>query len=1082
MGRHAGPNQLPLDFTDSSAQRRRRAKDFAAAEQSTLFETAAIDIDVHLHSPTEAVAVLGGNPDITRNWLERIVGPVDMLKSRRVTFDVRHLAKLHDIRPPAKATLDAASLAVARAQWAHALGYRPLRVQRRRTRLIASSTRWPAGLNVADVPWTSVLAVMACGIEVEVDPDARNLLNEKAAASGQTIATASLGGNTAYIDTQQPQVLEGLGIPALAYAGGEGTGRYRLPLLCARPLLDEPTISVTPELATAIKRATGDIAPLDNPPGFPWNLYPFQARDAAKAMRILETSGGVLLAGDMGSGKALRPDATVFTPSGPTQIGTVTVGDQVLGRDGDAHTVTGVYRHDLLDMVRVRFSDNTTVDCCTDHLWAVSTDPTCPPEQTAVLSAGELADSNLHNDTGNPTWFIPIAEPLHFTPADPLLVPAAQLGTIIAAANRARGNDPAPSIPHRYLYGTVTERTDLLNSLIDPPPAGEPVQFVSRSAALVQDVAWLVRSLGGIAHTDTPPPAAPGPVAAGLHDDAPRYSCQLRLRTNDNTTKMGKAIVNVEPIGQHPGVCITVDADDSLYVTDHAVVTHNTTVGLSLVSHLETWPLLVVSPLAAFSTWARQLGEMGRTFYLASEPPKIAWERIKNEPFDAVVISYDRLHAFVELLETLPWGALLADELQRISSPGSQRSRALRTLAQAVPLRIGLSGTPISNTLGDVLPLGAFLVPGEWKPRASAKDLADLYPGDPVEAVAEHLSALMVRRRMEDTGVTLPEKTVERVLVALTPEQRRAIEDLQRQAEEEVEEGETNRMHVFAKLQRLRRIVACPSAAGVSGPNPKVQAAVQLAQEFNDMGRKSVLFCADRTSWRELGDACTAAGLKWTGIWGSSSVADRLAAEKQYHTDDDTRVFIGTLQSCAESLTLSPTGTAWITTSYLYNPSALAQAEARIYRLNQTNPTSMIYLHSTYPGGSLDDRMVEILETKRQLIAQVVDRRIHTDTTNVHYALGDLVYLLTGKRNERIDQQDADKKAAQARELKKKELAKATAHRRKYKTDTSVVHDDGSYATLLDNDIVDGDVLDTIDVTGEEFDDILEDEGDVDWG
>jgi hypothetical protein len=183
-------------------------------------------------------------------------------------------------------------------------------------------------------------------------------------------------------------------------------------------------------------------------------------------------------------------------------------------------------------------------------------------------------------------------------------------------------------------------------------------------------------------------------------------------------------------------------------------------------------------------------------------------------------------------------------------------------------------------------------------------------------------------------------------------------------------------------------------------------------------------------------------------------VAERLESERRYHADPEVKVFIGTIQSCAEALTLSPTGTAWITTSYVYNPSTLSQAEARIYRLNQTNDVDIIYLHAQVPGGSLDDRFVEILDTKRALISQVVDRREHVDVTQTHYSTNDLVWLLTGKRDERLEKLEADKKAAVAREQAKKQHAKATAHKRKYKNDASVFRDDGSVAVVLDDEAV----------------------------
>jgi hypothetical protein len=1136
--------QLPLDFESSVTQRTRREAFRQLTDQPTLFAAPILDVDISLHSPWEGLATMRGDVDAAHRWLERVVGPVEQLRGRRFLFPASALDRLLFVRPPTKVTLDAASLTVGRALWTRKLGYKPLLVRRHRQRLLASSPtgaeRWPQGLEVRDAPWTAIATLAHLGVPLDVqDAAAAALLAEKVGQTGAHIAEAGIAGSTIYISTTQPGVLEGLGLPALAYAGPVGSGSYRLPVLAAEPLLHETAIHLAPDARAAIKRLTGNPKPLEVPEPFPWTLYPFQARDAATGIRILEASGGVLFAGEMGSGKQLATSANVLTPRGKRRIGELQVGDEVLGSDGKPHRVTGVYPQGVRDMYRMHFTDGTYLDSGAEHLWSVHSAVQKDRGHPGLIkSTAELMAEPLRDSAGNLRRYIPlITAPLEMDIGLPRPVPPYTLGALlgdgsildstpelcdaegtvaaeIAAELEAFGfhglvlarydhksysikdTQQRPNrlsealkeigvhghrawekfVPDAYKYGPADVRIAVLQGLLDTDGSQCDtrsrcsIEFCSTSHQLMLDVQWLVESLGGTARIAKPRRTTfshKGEKREGR--TSWRMSIQLppwvtnpfRMERKRNLyqprTKYHptRGITAIEPAGQEEAVCISVDSPDKLYVTEHAIVTHNTTISLAVAHTLDIWPLLVAAPLSAFSTWARQLGEMGRTFYLASEPTKVAWQKLADEPLpDAVVISYDRLHAFVELLETLGFKGIIADELQKTSSPGSRRSRALRHLAQSLPLRIGLSGTPMSNYLTDLLPLGSFLVPGEWRPRATSKDLSDVYAGDPVEAVADHLGAMMVRRRMDDIGVTLPDKNVRRVYVQLTPEQRRALEALQQESEQEVAEGETDRMHVFAKLQKMRQIIACPSMAGVAGPNPKVQTAVRLAEEFAAMGKKSVLFCADRQTWKELGDGCREAGLGFVGVWGSSTVPERLEAERRFHNDDSVSVFIGTIQSCAEALTLSPTGKAWITTSYVYNPATLAQAEARIYRLNQDTAVDIIYLHAQVPNGSLDDRFVEILEAKRTLISQVVDRREHVDTTQVHYSTGDLVWMLTGKRDEKLDKLEADKKAAVKREQDKKRLAKATAHKRKYRDDADVWFDDGTTASIDDEQAV----------------------------
>ena len=120
------------------------------------------------------------------------------------------------------------------------------------------------------------------------------------------------------------------------------------------------------------------------------------------------------------------------------------------------------------------------------------------------------------------------------------------------------------------------------------------MQYTTTSAQLRDDVVWLVRSLGGVAYvrTRTAEGRAPGSAGGrpvGYHHDA--YVLDIRLpdgfppfrlrRKLDryNATEVGRPmrfIDSIEPVGDQETVCIQVAAEDSLYVTDDFIVTHNT--------------------------------------------------------------------------------------------------------------------------------------------------------------------------------------------------------------------------------------------------------------------------------------------------------------------------------------------------------------------------------------------------------------------------------------------------------------------------------------------------------------------------
>jgi phosphate starvation-inducible PhoH-like protein len=72
-------------------------------------------------------------------------------------------------------------------------------------------------------------------------------------------------------------------------------------------------------------------------------------------------------------GRAQPVDRQVLTPSGFRAIGSLRVGDLVIGSDGRPTPVLGTYPQGRRNVFRLRAQDGSTTVCCAEHLWFVTT-------------------------------------------------------------------------------------------------------------------------------------------------------------------------------------------------------------------------------------------------------------------------------------------------------------------------------------------------------------------------------------------------------------------------------------------------------------------------------------------------------------------------------------------------------------------------------------------------------------------------------------------------------------------------------------------------------------------------------------
>jgi ATP-dependent RNA helicase HelY len=140
-------------------------------------------------------------------------------------------------------------------------------------------------------------------------------------------------------------------------------------------------------------------------------------------------------------------------------------------------------------------------------------------------------------------------------------------------------------IPDTYKFAPISDRVALLQGILDTDGSIDArgiIEYTTVSQALAEDVAFLIRSLGG--RTRIRQKTTTGRLAYRLIVTLPRgiapFRLQRKVRRYTSTLRLvpTRAIASVEPAGEAEMVCIAVDEPDGLFVIDGFVVTHNTVV------------------------------------------------------------------------------------------------------------------------------------------------------------------------------------------------------------------------------------------------------------------------------------------------------------------------------------------------------------------------------------------------------------------------------------------------------------------------------------------------------------------------
>lgn len=392
-------------------------------------------------------------------------------------------------------------------------------------------------------------------------------------------------------------------------------------------------------------------------------------------------------------------------------------------------------------------------------------------------------------------------------------------------------------------------------------------------------------------------------------------------------------------------------------------------------------PFLVVCPTSVISHWRDKIrdhapGLTAAVYHGAERDLEAAVAS------GVVLTSYGILRRDAAALAAIPFAVVVFDEVQHIKNRATLSYEAAAGLRSE--LAIGMTGTPIENTITDLKALFDLLLPGylgrdeDFVARYGELDPTDEEAGSQLTRLRRLIHPFVLRRRKATVLDELPEKIEDTRTCALSDDQvglyREAIAERGAELVARLQDRDqpTPYIHIFALLNLLKQICDHPALAlhqlerAADYESGKWDLFRELLAESLDSGQKVVVFSQYLGMITLFARHLDDLGVGYVTLTGASRKRGTLI--DRFNGDDDCRVFLGSLKAGGTGIDLIG-GSVVIHYDRWWNAAREDQATDRVHRIGQKRAVQVFKLVTE---GTLEEKIARIIDRKRQLMENVV--------------------------------------------------------------------------------------------------------------
>lgn len=325
---------------------------------------------------------------------------------------------------------------------------------------------------------------------------------------------------------------------------------------------------------------------------------------------------------------------------------------------------------------------------------------------------------------------------------------------------------------------------------------------------------------------------------------------------------------------------------------------------------------------------------------------------------------------------------IVVDELHVAKSSTSQQGQNL--LKTKSKYQVGATGTLLLND-----PIDAY-VPLKWigAERSTVSDFKKYYYryegfGGQVTGyknlaqLKDQIEKVSLRRKKD--LLDLPPKNVIDEFVEMDEKQSKFYNNVKAGIKDEVDKVVLRTSNLLAMIARLRQATECPQVLTTEDiPSAKIDRCVDLAEQIlSDPQEKLVVFSMFKEPLNPLMDRLK----KYNPFLCTGDVDDSVIANNitTFQEDDEHRVMLCTISKMGTGVTLNRAGYS-IFLSTPWTDGVQTQAEDRIHRIGTKKP---VFIFRLWTKDTIDERVLELINTKKALSDYVVDDDMSEQTLDV---------------------------------------------------------------------------------------------------